>query len=206
MVFCSDSTIPIGERLKPPAQPVPDDAIRRPALPTRVGIAVVGAGVIGLSIAWWLARRGMSVAVFERAESGTGTSLAATGMLAAAAEHEPGGDDLLTLALESQRLWPQFRSELEQDSDLSIDYRPEGTLVVALGRDEVERLRFRYEYQQRSGLDARWLSGLEARSLEPGLRPSVAAGVACDSDHQVDPETPDPGACPRASVARRTAV
>jgi glycine oxidase len=187
MVFCSDSTIPIGERLKPPAQSARDDAIRRLALPTRVGIAVVGAGVIGLSIAWRLARRGMSVAVFERAESGTGTSLAATGMLAAAAEHEPGGDDLLTLALESQRLWPQFRSELESDSDLSIDYRPEGTLVVALGRDEVERLRFRYEYQQRSGLDARWLSGLEARSLEPGLRPSVAAGVACDSDHQVDP-------------------
>ena len=58
---------------------------------------------------------------------------------------------------------------------------------MALGRDEVERLRFRYEHQQRSGLDVRWLSGIEVRSLEPGLRPSVAAGVACDGDHQVDP-------------------
>jgi glycine oxidase len=187
MIFCSDSTIAVGERLRPPSRSAPDDATRQLAFPIRVDIAVVGAGVIGLSIAWRLARRGMSVAVFERAKSGTGTSLAATGMLAAAAEHEPGSDDLLTLALASQRLWPQFRAELEQDSGLSIDYRPEGTLVVALGRDEVERLRFRYEHQQRYGLDTRWLSGTEVRSLEPGLRPSVAAGIACDGDHQVDP-------------------
>jgi glycine oxidase len=187
MAFCSDSTIPIGERLKAPTQSVSDNTARQSRLPTRVDVAVVGAGVIGLSIAWRLARRGLSVAVFERAKSGTGTSLASTGMLAASAEHEPGGDNLLTLALDSQRLWPQFQLELEQDSGLSIDYRAEGTLVVALGRDEVARLRSRYEHQQRSGLDTRWLSGIEVRSLEPGLRPSIAAGVACDGDHQVDP-------------------
>jgi len=187
MIFCSDSTIAVGERLRAPPQSASDDTTRQLALPARVDIAVIGAGVIGLSIAWRLARRGMSVAAFERAQSGAGTSLAATGMLAAAAEHEPGGEDLLTLALASQRLWPQFRSEIEADSDLSIDHRTEGTLVVALGRDEVERLRFRYEHQQRSGLDTRWLNGIEARLLEPGLRPSVTAGIACDGDHQVDP-------------------
>ena len=115
MVFCSDNTIAIGERLKPPAASSSDDAARQPALPARVDVAVVGAGVIGLSIAWRLVRRGLSVAVFERAQSGTGTSLAATGMLAASAEHEPGGDELLALALESQRQWPQFRAELEAE-------------------------------------------------------------------------------------------
>jgi glycine oxidase len=186
MIFCSDSTIAVGERLKAPPRST-SDATRQLAPPARVDIAVVGAGVIGLSIAWRLARRGLSVAVFDRAQSGTGTSLAATGMLAAAAEHEPGGEDLLMLALESQRLWPQFRSELEADSGLSIGYRSEGTLVVALGRDEVERMRFRFEHQQRAGLDTRWLRGIEVRALEPGLRPSVAAGIACDGDHQVDP-------------------
>jgi len=184
MIFHSDSTIAVGERLKAPAQPAPGNTAPQPA---RVDVAVVGAGVIGLSIAWRLARRGLSVSVFDRGQSGTGTSLAATGMLAAAAEHEPGGEDLLPLALQSQRLWPEFRAELEADSGLSIDYRCEGTLVVALGRDEVARLRFRYEHQQRSGLNTRWLNGIEVRSLEPGLRPAVAAGIACDGDHQVDP-------------------
>jgi glycine oxidase len=70
-------------------------------VPSEADVAVVGAGVIGLSIAWRLALRGLSVVVFERATAGSGASLAATGMLAAAAEHEPGCHDPLSLALES---------------------------------------------------------------------------------------------------------
>src|SRR3984893_10244093 len=156
-------------------------------IPAAVDVAVVGAGVIGLSIAWRLALRGLVVAVFERATAGAGASLAATGMLAAAAEHEPGCHDLLALALESQRQWPQFRAALEAQSGHDIDFREGGTLVVALGRDEVERLRFRYDLHKRCGLSTRWLSGGEGRALEPALRPSVAAGLYCADDHQVDP-------------------
>ncbi len=181
------STIRVGQRLKPPREASADASTRPLAVPACVDVAVVGAGVIGLSIAWRLARCGLSIAVFDRGEAGTGTSFASTGMLAAAAEHKPGGEDLLALAMESQRLWPEFRSHLEAESNLSIDYRDEGTLVVALGRDEVERLRYRYEHQQRSGLGTSWLSGAEVRALEPGLRPSLAAGISCSSDHQVDP-------------------
>lgn len=157
------------------------------AVPSAVDVAVVGAGVIGLSIAWRLALRGLSVAVFERAAAGGGASLAATGMLAAAAEHEPGCHDLLALALESQRQWPQFRAALEAQSGRDIDFREGGTVVVALGRDEVERLRFRHDLHKRCGLSTRWLGGPEVRAMEPRLRPSVAAGLYCADDHQVDP-------------------
>jgi glycine oxidase len=108
-------------------------------------------------------------------------------MLAAATELEPGGADLLALALESQRSWLRFRHELEAEAGLDIDYRAEGTLTVALGRDEVDRLRFRHELQARHGLATRWLDGAAARALEPALRPSVAAGIFCSEDHQVDP-------------------
>lgn len=156
-------------------------------LPERVDVAVVGGGLIGLASAWRLAGRGLSVAVIERERVGSGASLAATGMLAPAAEHEPGSDPLLPLALESLARWPGFRDDLEAASGLSIDYRPDGTLVLAVGREEVERLRFRYDLQRRSGLDAEWLPGSDVRRLEPGLRPSVTAGVRCPLDHQVDP-------------------
>jgi glycine oxidase len=155
--------------------------------PTAVDVAVVGAGVIGLSIAWRLALRGVATAVFERASAGAGASLAATGMLAAAAEHEPGCHDLLALALDSQRQWPQFRAALEAQSGGDIDFRQGGTLVVALSRDEVERLRFRYDLHKRCGLPTRFIGGPEVRALEPALRPSVAAGLYCADDHQVDP-------------------
>jgi glycine oxidase len=156
-------------------------------IPAAVDVAVVGAGVIGLSVAWRLALRGLAVAVFERATVGAGASLAATGMLAAAAEHEPGCHDLLALALESQRQWPAFRALLEAQSGQDIDFRHSGTLVVALSRDEVERLRFRHDLHKRCDLPTRWLGGGEVRALEPALRPSVAAGFYCADDHQVDP-------------------
>ena len=169
--------------------------------PASADVAIVGAGVIGLSIAWRLAAAGLAVAVFERDEAGAGASLAATGMLAAATELEPGGGDLLALALESQRSWPRFRDELESESGIDIDYRAEGTLTVALGRDEVDRLRFRHDLQARAGLATRWLDGASARALEPALRPSVTAGIFCADDHQVDPRRLIP-ALRRAVAAR----
>lgn len=155
--------------------------------PARSDVVVVGGGLIGLSAAWRLAQGGRSVTVLERDTVGAGASLAATGMLAPAAEHEPGSDPLLPLALESLSRWPGFRDDLQAASGLDIDYRQEGTLVLALGRDEVERLRFRHDLQKRSGLDARWLTGPDVRAREPRLRPAVTAGLFCPHDHQVDP-------------------
>lgn len=196
---------PIGSRRNP------EGVVAPAVLPARTAVAVIGGGLIGLSIAWRLARAGRTVTVLERETIGAGASLAATGMLAPAAEHEPGSDPRLPLALDSLRLWPGFRDALEAESGRTIDYRADGTLVLAVGRDEVERLRFRYDLQRRSGLDATWLPGSEVRRLEPGLRPSVTAGIHCPLDHQVDPRLVMEAlteACRRAGVilVERTAV
>jgi glycine oxidase len=153
---------------------------------TLLRVAIVGAGVTGLGIGWRLAMAGCKVTVFERGEAGCGASYAAAGMLAAGLEAEPGEERLLALNLESQRLWPAFRDELERAADMAIGHRAEGTLAVALTRDDVERLRFSFEFQQRLGIELAWLGGAEARRLEPHLRPGTAAAVLCRDDHQVD--------------------
>ena len=141
---------------------------------------------MGLSIAWRLAQCGCPVTVYDRGEAGRGASWAAAGMLAAAVETEPGEEKLLTLALESQRLWPDFARELEAASGISIDYRDEGTMVVALTRDDAEQLRFTYEFQKSLGLELDWLSGAEARRREPHLRPGIPGAVLSLRDHQVE--------------------
>ena len=82
----------VGERLTSTEA----SATRQTIQPSATDVAIVGGGVIGLSIGWRLAAAGLGVTVFERDEIGAGASLAATGMLAAATELEPGGADLLT--------------------------------------------------------------------------------------------------------------
>jgi glycine oxidase len=160
-----------------------DGARRRQVLPR---VAIIGAGVAGLGIGWRLTDCGCQVTVFERGEAGHGASWAAAGMLAAGLEAEPGEERLLAFNLESQRLWPAFRDRLEAAAGRAIGYRAEGTLAVALTRDDVERLRFSFEFQRGLGIELAWLSGADARRLEPHLRPGLAAAVLSPHDHQVD--------------------
>jgi glycine oxidase len=142
--------------------------------------------VIGLGIDWRLAQAGCSVTVYDRGMAGRGASWAAAGMLAAAVETEPGEEPLLPLALESQRLWPDFASELEAASGVSVEYRGEGTMVVALNRDDAAALRHSFDFQKGLGLDLHWLTAAQAREREPHLKPGIAAAVWSPRDHQVE--------------------
>lgn len=149
-------------------------------------IAIVGGGICGLSIGWYLARAGRRVTIFERGEAGRGATWAAAGMLAAQAEAEPGEEFLLPLMLESRALWPAFARELEAAAGMSVDLREEGLVSVALDRDEAERLAHDFDYHRSLGFDMEWCDGARARALEPHLSPRVTAGVYSPRDHQVD--------------------
>ncbi len=77
----------------------------------RPRVVIIGAGVVGLGIAWRLAGRA-EVLLFDRGKAGAGASHAAAGMLAACAEAEPGEEDLVALGRDSQARWPAFAEEL----------------------------------------------------------------------------------------------
>ncbi len=152
----------------------------------RPHVAIIGGGAIGLSIGWRLAQAGCRVDVFERGEAGRGASWAAAGMLAAGIEAEPGEEALTALNRQSQALWPAFAAEVEAASGVPVGLRSEGTLWVALTRDDAAQLRFQFEYQRGVGINLQWLSGAEARAREPHLHPHAPAAVLSPDDHQVD--------------------
>lgn len=152
----------------------------------RPHVAIVGAGVMGLSIGWRLASAGCTVDIFEQGTSGLGASHAAAGMLAACAEVEPGEEGLLALNRESQRLWPAFAAELEATSGMAVDLRTEGTLVLALTADDAARMRHLITFQQGLGLPVEWLGAADVRRREPHLSSKLAGAVSCPEDHQVD--------------------
>ena len=151
-----------------------------------LSVIIVGGGTIGLSIGWEVARAGADVTLFDRDAVGRGTSWLAAGMLAPDAEIGFEEIDLYGLSRESLSRWPAFARELEKATGHAIDYRDEGTLVVADDRDSAEALRRLYRFQKEQGLAVEWLTGMEALEIEPFLAPRLAAAVFAPGDHQVD--------------------
>lgn len=152
----------------------------------RLDVAVVGAGVIGLGIAWRLAEAGRRVVVIERDEAGRGASWAAAGMLAPSAEIGFEELDLYALGRESLDRWPAFARAVGAASGRSVGYRDDGTLVVADDRDSRAALRRLFRFQEEHGVPVEWLSGSEAVDLEPLLSPRLPGAIYSPADHQVD--------------------
>jgi glycine oxidase len=149
-------------------------------------VAIIGAGVVGLGIAWRLAARGAFVEIFDRGAAGAGATFAAAGMLAACAEAEPGEEALIALGRESQARWPSFAAELLQASGIDVELRTEGTLVVALTADDQARLHHHLTFQHKLGLPLQWITPAETRQREPYLAGKLAGAVWSSEDHQVD--------------------
>lgn len=103
-------------------------------------IAIVGAGIIGLSSAWRLAQRGWKVKIFDRREALHEASWAAVGMLA------PGGEidndaRLAEMALRSLALYPEFVRDLEEDSGIPIEFRQCGAIEIGATEEKAVRQR-----------------------------------------------------------------
>jgi glycine oxidase len=158
----------------------------RTASVDKPSVAIIGAGVVGLGIAWRLAARGACVTVFDQGVAGAGASHAAAGMLAACAEAEPGEEALVALGRESQARWPSFAAELKAASGIDVDLREDGTLVVALTADDQARLAHHLVFQQKLGLPLQWITAAETRRREPHLAGKLAGAVWSPQDHQVD--------------------
>jgi len=150
-------------------------------------VAVIGGGVCGLGIGWKLSKGGARVTIYERDEPSHGATWASAGMLAPQMELRPEEEGITHFGRENVRRWSRFAREVEEDSDISVDYRDEGTLFVALDRDGAEQLRFLHIHQKEVGLPVQWLSSYEAREREPHLSGRLVAALYSPEERQVDP-------------------
>jgi glycine oxidase len=98
---------------------------------------IVGAGIIGLSLAIELRKQGLQVLIVDRGKPGREASWAAGGMLVGSEfETLPA---LQPLAKASARMYPEFVHELQDESGLKIDLRSNGTLLWAPDADAAQR-------------------------------------------------------------------
>ena len=148
---------------------------------------IVGAGVIGLSIAYELLRRDRSVLLIERDRPGTGTSRVAGGMLAPICEAEDQPPVMTDLCLDAARRYPEFVAELERVSGTATGYRKEGTLWVALHRDDIGELARLESILASRDLPFEPLDAKRIAVIEPRLSSRVLDGLHVADDRQVDP-------------------
>jgi glycine oxidase len=142
-------------------------------------LAVIGGGVIGLSVARGAARAGWSVRVHRTGE--TGASWVAGGMLAPHSEGWPGEERLLRLGLESLRLWREG-GYLDGLPPAVITARE--SLVVALDQADVADLRTVADWLSAQGHPVIWESA--ARDAEPLLAQGIRHGFRAPTELAVD--------------------
>jgi glycine oxidase len=149
-------------------------------------VLIVGGGVIGLSIARELHKKGVRrIAVAERGEIGKEASFAAAGMLLPHAETNQA-DDFYRFCMESFGLYDAFAAELLGETGIDIELDREGTLYLAFDEKSAVEIGHRYAWQSRSGMDVERVSAGEVRTLEPLISPNVLEGLFFPNDWQVE--------------------
>ncbi len=131
-------------------------------------VLIIGGGVIGLSLAWELARRGKSVHVIDRGEPGREASWAGAGILPAAVRRSDRHpyEQLAGLASE---LHPAWAERLRAASSIDTGYRRCGGLHLALAPGEAAALAAWAALQQEEGIEVECVTAEQLAELEPGL-------------------------------------
>jgi sarcosine oxidase subunit beta len=152
--------------------------IAPPGAPRASEIAVIGAGIAGLSAALFLARAGAEVTVLERAEPWSEASGANAGTLSLQVKLV----QVLALARLALDLWEQLGS-----MGIESGFARPGGLRVATSPAQVEELR-RYAGQQAlAGVETDWIERPDLAALAPWLGPAVHAATFCPEDGYASP-------------------
>jgi len=88
--------------------------------------AIIGGGIIGLSLALEFRKHRLTVAVIDKTEPGREASAAAGGMIAHSDPHT--SEQIIDAAMASAELYPEYVHEIEDESGEDIDLRSQGTI------------------------------------------------------------------------------
>jgi len=148
-------------------------------------VLIIGGGIIGGSIAWELARRGLHPLVLDRQEAGREASWAAAGMLQPSPE-SADGLPLVPLARASLALYPEFVAAVEADSGRTVGLRRTGAMEILFSSDAARELNALVALHRGLGLPTEALPIDEAFKMEPALSPHARAAALLPNECAID--------------------
>src|SRR6185369_10713203 len=125
-------------------------------------IFILGAGIIGCSLARELARTEARVVVLDRGVAGGGSSSAAAGLISPHYDRAPAGP-YVDLCRQSAALYPSWIEELRTDGAAEVGFRRTGLLTVCTEATEAQTWQRYLGDQVAAGERAEWLPGPELR-------------------------------------------
>ena len=150
---------------------------------------MIGAGVVGLSVAWLLSQKGHRVLVIDPAiQTGQGAqagSHAALGLLMAQVFRRSSGRGW-RLRQQSLALWQAWRVQLEQRG-YPIPFRP-GLLQLASNEEEWIAQQHLAQQRQNQGLPLQLVDAAALSVLQPSLPRAAMGGLLSPLDGQLDPQ------------------
>ncbi|RUL87772.1 glycine oxidase ThiO [Tautonia sociabilis] len=147
-------------------------------------VVVVGGGVIGLSIAYQLAREGSRVSVLDRRELGREASWAGAGIIAPGSEI-PQALPMARLRTRSAQLYPVWSEQLREETGIDNGYRRCGSVDVAFDAKEDHDLRANAGRWRAEGIAFERLEPGDFSRVEPALNPELRAAYFVPDRAQV---------------------
>jgi sarcosine oxidase subunit beta len=144
-------------------------------------VIVIGAGIVGSSTAYYLAKAGMKVTLIDSRRPVTGGS--ATQACAGGVRQQGRVPVEIPLAIYSINLWTHLEAELDDD----LEYRQDGMTVVTDDERQIPVLSDRVQKEQSLGLDISLLQHSDLHNLIDGLSAQMIAGSYCPTDGHANP-------------------
>ena len=149
-------------------------------------VAIIGGGIIGVTIALELARQKLKVVVLDRQQPGREATWAAAGMLSPAPD-SPRDVALVPLTHESLKLYPGFVATIEEESGKPTGYARDGALQIFGGLNGQTDRDATVAEHRCLGLAAQPITVETARQWEPSIGPSATAAAWLPEEGTVEP-------------------
>lgn len=145
-------------------------------MPQTTDVAIIGGGVIGCSIAYQLAKRGVKSTVFEKNRLASSASGATGGIVGPIWYVDRTIEPYFDLAMRSLEMFPSITEELKV-AGVDPEYRQNGVMKVALTDELYDILLDNLTWQGELGIGVHWIDRDELQEREPHITPDAQGAV-----------------------------